>query len=218
MIKLIGRKFRPGFKVNEIIILFLFGWSDRFWNHRWKIILACPSQFLANVYLPAPFIFFLTLLYLISSFLQVLLTHFWNAIALATFISIYICFILLKGLNWLKANGPFVFFHLSLHPCSTPPTVQTQKHPYFVCFWDTRSVLTCIGSNARWNAHLFGFGRFHGGRASTGANNFYEYLMWVPGSSAEQFEPNLDPGTVLCPFSLQVKRWFVTFPLVSQGK
>ena len=82
------------------------------------------------------------------------LSQFWNAIFLLLLFP-YVCFTLLRkgfGFATLEADGLILFFYLSFHPCSTFPTVQTQKHQHFGCFWDLCSGLICVGKNVGWNA------------------------------------------------------------------
>lgn len=97
-----------------------------------------------------------------------------------------------------------VFFRLSWCMCPTSPNVQTLKHPDLVHFWDVGSVLICMGHDTgKWSAiKLWPFpwrtGQCRDRQLSV------SILCRSPDSSAEQYCPNMDPGTVLNHCSLQM--------------
>ena len=159
-IKVIGRKFKDSGLVKSL--LFLFRWLDQLWNHSYRITLAWPSHFLANVCLFTLFI----LCYIVTTGYN-WISHTWQLFAesflkcnfFAALILIYVCFALLRkgfGFATLEADGLIVFFYLSFHPRSTLPTVQTQKRQHFECSWGACSGVICVGKNVGWNSqHIY---------------------------------------------------------------
>lgn len=92
------------------------------------------------------------------------------------------------------------------------PYIYVQPHPLFryknihtlgvsetqVLFWSVLGVIL-----VEMHIYLALVISMEGGPVQ-GQIAFHEHVMCVPGSSAERYWPNLDPGTVLCLFSLQV--------------
>ena len=158
-IKVIGRKFKDSGLVKSL--LFLFRWLDQLWNDSYRITLAWPPHFLANV-VYSPYLFCVTLLQLDIIEFLIPAAFCWVIFEMqffAALIRIYVCFSLLRkgfGFATLEADGLIVFFYLSFHPRSTLPTVQTQKHQHFECSWGACSGVICVGKNVGWNSqHIY---------------------------------------------------------------
>lgn len=215
-IKVIGRKFKDSGLVKSL--LFLFRWLDQLWNHSYRITLAWPPHFLANVCLFTLFILcyiVITGYNWISHTCSFLLSHFWNAIFCCFDSHICLLFSAKEGV-WICHTGSWwphcillSFLSSTFNPSHCSDTKTSTLWVFLRCmFWCDLCWEKCW---LKFTAHLYSYGLFHVGRTGARAATLHGHIMWMLGGSAELCWPSWIQG----PFcNLLHFRQIVIFPLV----